>query len=330
MPANLPPQYFEAEQRYREARTPSEKIAALEEMLTIMPKHKGTDKLRASLRQKISKLKNQAQKKKAATTKRDPASAIEREGAGRLVVVGMPNVGKSSLVRAVTNATPEVADFPHTTWKPVPGMMPFENIQIQVVDTPPLNPDYNEPWLIELMKRSDLLGIMVDLHGDPLQQLETSLELLKKYKVLDAGALEAEKSATPGKRKPVPVVIANKNDDENDEEIFEIFRELADIPLPMINISSKTGYNLDAFSRKIFEMLEVIRVYSKAPGKDPDLSAPFILPKNSTLLDFAGKIHKDFVKKLKYAKIWGKKVYDGQMVQRSHVLEDGDIVEIHI
>ncbi len=330
MPANLPPHYFEAEQRYREARTPAEKIAALEEMLTIMPKHKGTDKLRASLRQKISKLKNQAQKKKATTSKRDPASAIEREGAGRLVVVGMPNVGKSSLVRAVTNATPEVADFPHSTWRPVPGMMPFENIQIQIVDTPPLNPDYNEPWLIELMKRSDLLGIMVDLHGDPLQQLEMSLDILKRYKVIDEDMLKGKASEGKRKRKPVPVVIANKNDDKEDEEIFEIFCELADISLPTINISSKTGYNLDAFSRMIFELLEVIRVYSKAPGKEPDLNTPFILPKDSTLLDFAGKIHKDFVKKLKYAKIWGKKVYDGQMVQRSHILEDGDIVEIHI
>ncbi|RLB06245.1 MAG: GTP-binding protein HSR1 [Deltaproteobacteria bacterium] len=330
MPANLPPHYFEAEQRYREAKTPAEKIAALEEMLTIMPKHKGTDKLRASLRQKISKLKNQAQKKKATTSKRDPASAIEKEGAGRLVITGMPNVGKSSLVRAVTNATPEVADFPHTTWKPVPGMMPFENIQIQVVDTPPLNPDYNEPWLIELMKRSDLLGIMVDLHADPIQQLEMSLDILKKYKVIDPAYLEGRKPEDERKRKPIPIIIANKNDNQEDDEIFEIFCELTDVPLPKVNISSKTGYNLNAFSRTIFDLLGVIRFYSKAPGKEPDLNAPFILPKNSTLLDFAGKIHKDFVKKLKYAKIWGKKVFDGQMVQRSHVLEDGDIVEIHI
>ncbi len=330
MPANLPPQYFEAEQRYRQAKTPAEKIAALEEMLTIMPKHKGTDKLRASLRQKISKLKTQAQKKKATTSKRDPASAIEKEGAGRLVIAGMPNVGKSSLVRAVTNATPEVADFPHSTWKPVPGMMPYENIQIQVVDTPPLNQDYNEPWLIELMKRTDLLGIMVDLHADPIQQLETSLQVLQKYNVIAAEWLEGKKPDEERRRKPTPIIIANKNDTEEDEEIFQIFCELTETPLPKVNISAKTGYNLEKFSKTIFDLLEVIRVYSKAPGKEADLSTPFILPKNSTLLDFAGKIHKDFVKRLKYAKIWGKKVFDGQMVQRTHILEDGDIVEIHI
>ncbi|HIC84931.1 MAG TPA: GTP-binding protein, partial [Desulfobacterales bacterium] len=146
MPANLPPQYFEAEKRYREAKTPQEKIEALEEMLTIMPKHKGTDKLRADLRRKISKFKTQAQQKKGAG-KRETAYSIEREGAAQILLVGPPNTGKSSLVRALTNATPDVADFPHSTWKPTPGMVSFENIQFQLVDTPPITREYVDPWM---------------------------------------------------------------------------------------------------------------------------------------------------------------------------------------
>ena len=138
MPANLPPHYFQAEKRFREAKTPSEKIEALEEMLTIMPKHKGTDKLRADLRRKIAKFKTQSQQKKGGA-RRETAYSIEREGAAQVVVIGPANVGKSSLIAALSNATPEVADFPHSTWKPVPGMAPYENIQFQLVDTPPMS-----------------------------------------------------------------------------------------------------------------------------------------------------------------------------------------------
>ncbi|UCF02183.1 MAG: 50S ribosome-binding GTPase, partial [Deltaproteobacteria bacterium] len=123
MPANLPPDYYEAEKRYRAAKTVPEKIAHLEDMLTIMPKHKGTDKLRAGLRKRISKLKTAVQSKKS-LGKRDSAFHIDKEGAGQVAVIGPANVGKSALVATLTNANPEVADFPLTTWKPTPGMMP--------------------------------------------------------------------------------------------------------------------------------------------------------------------------------------------------------------
>jgi ribosome-interacting GTPase 1 len=119
LPANLPPAYFEAENRYREAKTPAEGIAALEEMLAIMPKHKGTDKLKADLRRRISKLKSKQQEKKK-LGRRDRGYKIEKEGVGQVVLIGEPNVGKSSLVAALTNADPQVAEFPHSTWKYYP------------------------------------------------------------------------------------------------------------------------------------------------------------------------------------------------------------------
>jgi len=118
MPANLPPAYFEAEKRYREAKNPAEGIAALEEMLAIMPKHKGTDKLKADLRRRLSKLKSKQHEKKK-VGKRESSFKIEREGVGQVVVLGAPNVGKSALVAALTKADPMVADFPHSTWSPV-------------------------------------------------------------------------------------------------------------------------------------------------------------------------------------------------------------------
>ncbi len=134
MPANLPPMYFEAEKRFRTARTAEEKIQALEEMLGIMPKHKGTDKLKADLRRKIAKTKAESQQGKAGSRK-EIAYSIDKEGAAQVAVIGPPNSGKSSLVAAVTSASPEVADFPHSTWKPTPGMANFEDIQFQLISS---------------------------------------------------------------------------------------------------------------------------------------------------------------------------------------------------
>ncbi|UCE81774.1 MAG: TGS domain-containing protein [Deltaproteobacteria bacterium] len=328
MPANLPPDYFEAEKRYRAAKTPTEKIACLEEMLTIMPKHKGTDKLRAGLRKRISKLKSASQTKKS-VGKRDSAFQIDKEGAGQVVLVGPANVGKSALVATLTNATPEVADFPLTTWKPTPGMMPVENIQIQLVDTPPLNRDYVEPELLALIRRSDFILLVVDLHTDPIQQLEDTVALLQEHRIVPSHLQDLTNEQRGFAFIPF-LVLANKNDDETTDENLEIFRELLEGDWPLLSVSANTGRNLELLKQTLVAQLNIIRVYSKAPGKEPDLTSPFVLKKGSTVAEFAGKVHKDFVEKLKIAKVWGNAVYDGQMVQRDHILEDGDVVELHI
>ena len=328
MPANLPPDYFEAEKRYRAAKTPAEKLACLEDMLTIMPKHKGTDKLRAGLRKRISKLKSSTQGKKS-VGKRESAFRIEREGAGLVVVVGPTNVGKSSLVTTLTNANPEVADFPLTTWKPTPGMMPVKNIQIQLVDTPPLNRDYMEPELLVLIRRADLVLLVVDLQTDPVHQLEDTVSLLEEHRIV-AKHLQ-DKYTEQNLLNFIPfLVLANKNDDESTDENLEIFSELIDEDWPLLAVSANSGRNLGNLQEILVERLKIIRVYSKAPGKEPDLTSPFVLKRGSTVEEFAGKVHKDFAQKLKIAKVWGEDVFDGQMVQRDYVLQDGDVVELHI
>ena len=328
MPANLPPMYFDAEKRFREAKTPESKIGALEEMLTIMPKHKGTDRLRADLRRRIAKLKEQAQQKKGGA-RRDAAYMIEKEGAAQVAVIGAPNTGKSALVAALTNASPEVAEFPHTTWKPTPGMAPYENIQFQLVDTPPITRDYLDPWMADLMRRADMLLIILDLQDDPLQQLEETLAVLGELRIFPEG------SPVPGDLKKPPffkktLVVVNKVDHENHMEDYQAFLELAGLNLPSIGISLRAGSNLKGLLRLLYELSGVIRVYTKVPGKEPNKAAPFVLPKMTTLGELAGKIHKDFVSKLKFAKIWGTAVFDGQMVQRDYFLQDGDVVEIHM
>jgi len=328
MPTNLPPNYFKVEKRYRAAKSTAEKIAYLQEMLSIIPKHKGTDKLRGDLRRRLSKLRTAPQSRKG-VSKRDSAFRVDREGAGQVMVVGPTNVGKSALVVTLTNATPEVAESPFTTWKPTPGMMLVEDIQIQLVDTPPLNRDYLESELLDLIRRSDLILLVVDLLADPIQQLEDTIALLQEHRIVPD---HMKDRFTEQRRLTfVPMlVLVNKNDDEDTDEDFEIFRELHEDELPLLPVSATTGRNLTQLKQAVFERLEIIRVYSKAPGKEPDLSAPFILKKGDTIAEFAGKVHQDFLKKLKTVRVWGSTAYEGQMVSRDYVLHDGDVVELRI
>jgi ribosome-interacting GTPase 1 len=328
MPTNLPPEALEAEQRYRAARSVAEKIACLEDFMSAIPKHKGTDKLRADLRKRLSKLKSVAQSQKKVSRQESPFQ-IDKEGAGQVVVVGPANVGKSALVTALTNATPEVADYPYTTWTPTPGMMPMENIQIQLIDTPPLNRDYVEPELIELIRRSDLILLVVDLQGYPIQQLEDTIALLQENRIMPHHLKDRTTEQRLLTFLPL-LVLVNKNDDQSTDEDFEVLCELFEEVWPLLPVSATTGRNLERLKQVVFERLEIIRVYSKPPGKEPDLNAPFVLKKGSTVEEFAGKVHQDFLEQLKSARVWGSGVYDGQMVGRDHVLHDGDVVELRI
>lgn len=328
MPTNLPPNYFEIEKRYRDATSPQEKIACLEEMLSTIPKHKGTDKLRGDLRKKLSKLKSASQTRKGAS-RHDSAFVIDKEGAGQVAVVGHANVGKSALVARLTNASPEVTEFPFTTWKPTPGMMPFENIQIQLIDTPPINRDFIEPELIELIRRSDIILLVVDLHTDPVRQLHETVAFLEEYRIAPCHKQDGASNDRRIDFKPM-LIIANKNDDERTDENLEIFKALLEEEWPLLPISAVTGRNLDRLKQTLFEALQIVRVFSKAPGRDPDYSAPFILERGSTVEEFARKVHMDFFKKLKAARVWGSAEFEGQLVSRDYILQDGDVVELRI
>jgi len=323
MPANLTPQYFEAERKYRAAKEIPEKIAALEEMLTVMPKHKGTDRLQGDLKRKIAKLKAEAQRKKG--VKRQFGYRVDPEGAGQVVLVGAPNTGKSALVARLTKAQPEVAPYPFTTRAPTPGMMPFENTAIQVVDLPPISEGYVESWVYDVIRRADLVLLVVDLAADPLAQLKAVEAILRQNKI---GLLEeGEGSGWLNKR---AIVLATKLDLPEAQETLELFGELMPSRLPLLAASIPSGEGLEELAQRLYQALEIIRVYTKAPGKEADRGSPFVLPAGATVEELAGRIHKDFLGRLKYAKVWGRQTFQGQMVQRDYTLHEGDIVEFHI
>jgi ribosome-interacting GTPase 1 len=326
MPANLPPQYFDAEKNFREAKDPVEKIAALEEMLAIMPKHKGTDHLRAELRTRIAKLTQQAAKKSGA---RRASMVIEKEGAAQVAVIGLPNVGKSQLISTVTNASPPVAEYPFTTHSATPGMMEFENIKIQMLDTPPLAPQAIQFWLPPLLRKADALLIMLDLSQDPLEQMAAVIAQLEKMRVvLGDGGGGDDPEFTVWHQKAL--IIGNKLDIDGADKNYEALKAKYEGRFPLIAVSAKQGTGLEELKAKIYEVLDIIRVYTKMPGKKPDFNDPIVVDRGSTLADAAAEVHKDFAAGMKYARIWGSGKHDGVMAKRDHVLEDGDIIELHL
>jgi ribosome-interacting GTPase 1 len=335
MPTNLPPECQEIEREYRAATSVTEKISLLEELISAIPKHKGTDKLRADYRRRLSKLKDSAAQARKSGAKHESPFHIDKEGAGQVVVVGPTNVGKSALVTALTNASPEVSPAPFTTWTPTPGMMPVSNVQIQLVDTPPLDRDYVEPELIDLIRRVDLILLTVDLQTDPVRQLNETVALLSQHQILPEHREEETDEEEPGTWQRGPtikpiLILVNKYDDEESAEVFDIFLELLEEDWPLVPVSAATGRNLEYLKQVVFERLGIIRIFSRAPGQEPDYSAPFVLYKGETVAVFAGKLHQDFYHNLKTARVWGTGVYDGQMVSRDHVLHDGDVVELRI
>ena len=208
-------------------------------------------------------------------------------------------------------------------------MMPVENIQIQLIDTPPLTRVHVEPELFNLIRQVDLILLVVDLQADPLDGLDDAIAILEEHRIVP----EQHKGRFAGQDerrlafKPLLVVV-NKWDDETLDAEWEAVRELEGESWPLLPVSAATGRNLEQFKHVVYDRLHIMRVYAKPPGKDPDWSAPFVLKQGGTVEDFAGKVHRDFLEHLKWARVWGQGVYDGQLVGRDHVLHDGDVVEL--
>ncbi|MFQ5796340.1 MAG: GTPase [Candidatus Bipolaricaulia bacterium] len=331
MPANLPPEYYQVEARYRAAKTPEEKRDALKEMIARVPKHKGTEKLRVDLKRRLAKLEGKiAQRPK--TGRASPFEHIEREGAGQVVLVGAPNAGKSTLVDRLTHAQPVVADYPFSTVKPVVGMMPFSDIQIQLIDLPPVSEEYTPSWTFNLIRYADLIAWVVDLADDPEMQLFSVLELLKQAKIrLVAEVPELEEDGfSPIFHKRTLLVGTKLDLPGASDNIAHLFEEVEEAEaFPTVWISTQRNEDLERLKLAVFDTLRIVRVYTKKPGQPPDRGQPYVLPQGSTVWKVAEAVHRELADSLKFARLWGSGDYDGQRVARDHVVEDGDIIELH-
>lgn len=330
MPANLTPQYLAAEERYKQARDDREKLKALKEMLANIPKHKGTEKLQAEIKRKIAKLKDDIDTKKTKGGHRF-SYGVEREGAGQAVVVGPPNVGKSLLVSSLTGTALEVADYPYTTRNCQPAMMLYEDIQIQLVDLPPVSETFVENWMSSVIRVADLMLLVTDASRDDLlEQMDSTLAILRGFKIIPRGMVTGDALDSVHWSQIRTVLVANKIDCPGAMDNAQILRELYGDALEMIAVSAANHSNLAELKYKIVQALQIVRVYSKRPGHEPDIQRPFTFPLGSSLMDFAKAVHKDFAENLKFARVWGKNVFDGQRINRDYLLQDRDIIELHI
>jgi uncharacterized protein len=329
MAVNLTPQYHEAEQEYKRAQTAEERLEALQKMWKEVPKHKASEKLQSDLKQKISATKEEIEHEKKAGKKGGVSYKIPRQGAGTYVILGGPNAGKSQLVSKLTRATPQVAPFPFTTREPVPGMMPWEDVQVQLIDTPPITPDFLEGYLSSMVRAADAAVLMVDLADDDAPfTAEAVIEKLAHVKTMLGGEHQPDEDV--GIQHVKTLMVANKIDAPGAAERLEIVREMFAPRFPIHVISGEHGTGLEELRTALYQGLDVIRVYTKKPGKPADMDAPFTIRRGGTLMDLAAHIHRELPEKLKSARAWGTGVFDGQTVQRDHVLHDKDVVEIHV
>jgi ribosome-interacting GTPase 1 len=330
MPANLTAQYLKAEEAYRRATTLEEELKCLQVMLQEIPKHKGTDHLQAQLKAKIAKAKRDQQAEKR-VGKRSRGVRIPRQGAGTAVLLGGPNAGKSQLLASLTRATPEVADYPFSTRTPAPGMMPWQDVTVQLIDTPPITADYLEAYMYGVIRSADLALLIVDLGSDSgVEQCQEVVDRLSQTKTRLAGQSYLSEEDV-GLSYTRTFLVPNKIDLPEAAERLELLRELCPLDFPEYVISAKHGTGLEEFRDAIYRAMDVVRVYSKLPSaKEADRDRPFTVRRGSTLLDMAGQVHKDYVEGLKFARVWGTAVHDGTVVKGDYVLNDKDVVELHL
>jgi hypothetical protein len=329
MPANLTPQYKEAEERYREAATHEEKLVALREMMALLPKHKGTEKLQADIRRRMAKLEEEAEHGARGGARRVDPGHVRREGAGQWVLIGPPNAGKSALLGALTHAHPEVATYPFTTHVPQPGMMPFEDVQVQLVDTPAVSGAHTEPYMTNLVRNADGVLVVLDPAADDLpESLAACRGLIERARVWP------RTQPLPPDASPLQVVrplyvVLNKADLDGDGTFAALARESIGAAWPVLAVSAEHGHGLEDLRGRLFADLGRIRIYAKEPGKKPDFARPFVMEAGTTVHGLARAVHKEIAEHLRFARIWGHARFDGQQVDRDHVLADRDVVELH-
>jgi len=328
MAVNATPQYRKAEEQYRRAQTTAEQIECLELMLKLLPKHKSSEKVQADLKTRLKEARAEVAREKAAP-KKVKSFRFPRQGAGQVVLIGAPNAGKSRLLAELTSARPEVAPYPFTTREPFPGMMPWRDVAVQLIDTPPVTDTAFESYLPNILRSCDLVMLCLDGSSDDApDQTSDVVRQVESRKILlarESGFLEDDLSVVRLRT----VLTVTRAADPNQADRVAYFHEMYPGKFDTLLVECDQKDSVEALRDALYARLEVIRVYTKAPGKPADRQNPFSLPKGSTLEDLAGLIHNDLAARLTHGRIWGTGVHDGQSVGRDHVLADGDLVELH-
>ncbi|QDU78534.1 GTPase Obg [Polystyrenella longa] len=328
MPANLTPQYHKAEEEFRRAQSAQEQVDCLQRMLQLIPKHKGTERMQGDLKHRLKEARDALQTEKSAP-KKGVSYRYPRQGAGQIVIVGGPNSGKSRLVQELTNAEPEVADYPFSTREPLPAIMEWEDVRVQLIDTPPITISNLEPYQINLVRTADAAVLCFDGSSDdsPEATVELLQQLEQRKTVLASQSGFVEDDFSRIQIKTLFVVTRGKNAEARMR--VEFLREMRDHPFEPLYVDLENEADQEELRTQIFQLLDCIRIYTKAPGKPADYSSPFTIPRGGSVEDLAYVIHRELFDSMKFAKVWGESAHDGQTVGRDHQLCDKDLVELH-
>ena len=333
MPTNVTPQYREAEDRFREASTTPAKIDALREMLAIMPKHKGTDHLKAQLRGRLSRLLVELEELSSAKRAgRIEPFSLPKQGGGRATLVGPTNVGKSLLLSRATGAQARVGAYAGSTQEPVPGMLPYLDVRFQLVDTPPISNPGTQGRLYGLLRTSDVIVVVVDLTLDAVGQVRAVFSDLEQWGFRLLGPDEEPDDENPILDKPA-ILVGNKADIGGSLDQFQELESAFGDEYPVVMASAEERVGLDDLGEAVFRALKVIRVYTKTPREKLEQfvrTDPVVLPQGSTMANAAEQVHRELGSASRYALLWGRSgKFEGQRVGRDHRLTDGDIIELH-
>jgi ribosome-interacting GTPase 1 len=342
VPANLSPEFKDAQAAYRQARDPKDRLECLREMLRTLPKHKGTEHLQADIRTRIKELTEELSGPPKGGARTGPGVVVHPEGAAQVALIGPPNSGKSSLHVRLTGSHAVVGPYPFATKFPLPGMLAYEDVHFQLVDLPPVSADFVEPWMGNALETAEAALLVLAL-ADPacLDHVEAIRSRLEEKRVSlippgGAGPLPDEERSEEDAwadafRIHLPTaLLANKSDllaDPGGE--LEVFQQLLDVRLPALAVSAETGHGLADIGRLLFDMLAVVRVYTKVPGHPADRERPFTLHRGGTVRDVARLVHRGRAAELRFARLWGSGKFDGEQVSADHPLRDRDIVELH-
>ncbi len=332
MPANLTPDFKAAEAEFRKARNAADRLGWLREMLRTIPKHKGTEHLRADIKTRIKELTEELAAPGRGGARTEPATVVRVEGAGQLALVGPPNAGKSAMHARLTGSHAGVEPYPFTTQFPQPGMLCFEDIAFQLIDLPPVSARHPLPWLAHALQPADGCLLVVDL-GEPacVEQTAELHELLAARRVTLTGSWEPvpDEDEDPfAVRLPTLMVATRADQIPGIDEELAALRELTGYTYPALVVSAATGRGLDQIGAFLFRHLGVVRVYTKVPGRPPDLTRPFTVRRGQTVHDVAELVHKELAEEFRYARLWRDGI-EGRRVGRDHTVKDGDVLELH-
>ena len=327
MPANLPPVYLKAERDYRRAQSAGEQVKCLQHMLQLIPKHKGTDKLQADIKSRLKEARQKLQQQTDAP-KDGRSFRIPRQGAGRVVVIGGPNSGKSSIVGRLTGSEPAVAPYPFTTREPLPAMMNIRKVQVQLVDMPPVSGP-PEPWMLNLIRTADAALLVFDGSSDDAvtDTLEVIQELAaRKTKLSDVTGFDPREFAAVN---IATLLVVTHADDPDSSLRHDLFRETADHTFPRCLFCPDDDESVSQLAEEIYRLLNIIRVFTKPPGRPPDMQSPLTTHVGSTVEELALQLHEDLARDFRHARLWRQGGHDGQTVGRDYELQDEDIIELH-